>query len=297
MKRMVSVTVLMFVAFLATSSASASLSDGLVAHWSFDNCNANDDSGHGYNGTIQGDPECVQGVQGKALRFNKVDSDNGCGRPGGDYIVVPTLPAILIDGLTVCAWAKFEADRSFERIIDFGNGRGDVGGMPIIFGRLGTSSNLDMESWINSNSTTNTTTGRISAGTIINSAFRFYCGTINSSFKLMRLFIDGEMVQEKIGHEVMNVTRTHNFIGHSQWCNADPDFKGTLDEVYVYNRDLSPTEIQELMSGGCAATYNVTTGTIHVPCFNLANTTFWLDLSVYSGIPPFLLKIDDYGIK
>jgi hypothetical protein len=105
------------------------------------------------------------------------------------------------------------------------------------------------------------------------------------------------MVQEKIGHEVMNVTRTHNFIGHSQWCNADPDFKGTLDEVYVYNRDLSPTEIQELMSGGCAATYNVTTGTIHVPCFNLANTTFWLDLSVYSGIPPFLLKIDDYGIK
>lgn len=298
MKKMVFVTVAMFLTFLATSSAFAALSDGLVAHWGFDNCDATDVSGNGYTGAIHGDPECVQGIQGKALRFNKVDSvnGNGCGQPGGDYISIPPIPAIWVSGFTVCAWAKFEANRSFERIIDFGNGRGDQGGLNVDFGREGTSSNLFMESWIDSDSATNTTTGRIDAGGIINGGFRFYCATINNSFKFMTLYIDGDAVQQKIGHEIFNVARTDNFIGHSNWCEFDPDFKGTLDEIYVYNRDLSKSEIQELMSGGCTATFDYATSTLHVPCLNLGTISWWLDLGTYSS-NPFLLNITNFGVK
>ena len=69
------------------------LKNGLVAYWSFDNCDATDDSGNGHDGKIFGNPECVEGISGKALLFNEEDGDNGCGQPGGDYIVLPTFEA------------------------------------------------------------------------------------------------------------------------------------------------------------------------------------------------------------
>ena len=111
----------------------------------------------------------------------------------------------------------------------------------------------------------------------------------------MTLYIDGDAVQQKIGHEVKNVVRTHNFIGHSNWCEFDTDFKGTLDEIYVYNRDLAGSEIKALMSGGCTATFNPVTSIVHIPCFDLG-TIFWLDLGV-SSWDPLLLYITNYGVK
>jgi len=53
-----------------TPPHSESSGDGLVAYWSFDNCDANDDSGNGHNGTIYGNPQCVDGEKGKAFRFD-----------------------------------------------------------------------------------------------------------------------------------------------------------------------------------------------------------------------------------
>jgi hypothetical protein len=307
MKKMVFAATLMFLAFLVTGSASATLSDGLVAHWSFDRCDARDDSGHGYDGDMQGAPECVSGVKGKALHFNKVDRDNGCGQPGGDYILIPIIQAVWNSGFTVCAWAKFEEFRYHEKIMDLGNARGELGGLPVTFGRLMGAPSLFMESWINSDGSESRTTGRISGGEIVNGTFRFYCGTINNSTKSMTLYVDGDQVQQKTGHQIMNVPRTLNFIGHSQWCDGDPDFKGTLDEIYLYNRALSAPEIMALYvidtayqrgADQCTATYNVTTGIVHMPCFNLSNTIFWLDLIPYSGgTPTLLLDVTNYGVK
>ena len=49
----------------------ADLNDGLVAYYSFDNCDAHDDSGNGHDGIIHGNPECVDGIKGHAFRFGK----------------------------------------------------------------------------------------------------------------------------------------------------------------------------------------------------------------------------------
>jgi hypothetical protein len=57
--------------------ANADLKDGLVAHYSFDDCTAKDNSGNGNDGNIKGilgitaDYNCVDGVKNKALFFNK----------------------------------------------------------------------------------------------------------------------------------------------------------------------------------------------------------------------------------
>jgi hypothetical protein len=49
--------------------ANADLKDGLVAHWS----RATDNSGNGHDGTLGGNPQCVDGVKGKAFSFDGVD--------------------------------------------------------------------------------------------------------------------------------------------------------------------------------------------------------------------------------
>jgi hypothetical protein len=61
----------------STENSTIDLNRGLVAYWSFDNCDARDDSGNGHDGEIHGNPECVEGVVGKALRFD-----------GNDYITI-----------------------------------------------------------------------------------------------------------------------------------------------------------------------------------------------------------------
>jgi hypothetical protein len=70
---------LMGIVLLVPRPAFADLSEGLLAYWSFDNGDATDDSDHGHNGAIHGDPEFVDGVKGKAVRFDGVD----------DWIEVP----------------------------------------------------------------------------------------------------------------------------------------------------------------------------------------------------------------
>lgn len=45
----------------------------LRANWSFDDGDASDSSEHGVNGTLAGEPEVVDGIVGKALKFDGVD--------------------------------------------------------------------------------------------------------------------------------------------------------------------------------------------------------------------------------
>jgi len=226
--------------------------NGLVARWSFDDCTPRDDSGNGYDGVIHGHPVCTDGVKGKALALNSSGGgDNGCGKEGGDFISIPTLGGIWDRGITLCAWAKFTEPRFFERIVDLGGGRGEEGGYPVFLGRLETTDQIVLESWVNEDGSLNRSRGRLSRPAIKEGKFRFYCGVIENlggDRGLMELFVDGKLVAKKEGNGVKNAVRARNFIGHSNWCFNDPDFKGVIDEVYLFNRPLSQEEVRELYS-------------------------------------------------
>jgi len=226
--------------------------NGLVAHWSFDDCTAKDGSGNGYSGTIHGHPVCVNGVRGKSLALNlKAEGENGCGQKGGDFISIPALGGIWDRGITVCAWAKFTEPRFFERIVDLGGGSGEEGGYPVFLGRLETTDQIVLESWVNEDGSLNRSRGRLANPAITEGKFRFYCGVIENlggDRGLMELFVDGKPIAKKEGNGVKNAVRARNFIGHSNWCFNDPDFKGVIDEVYLFNRPLTEGEIRELYS-------------------------------------------------
>lgn len=66
------VCIFLVIVFLSSSAFSAE--KGLVAYWSFNKCDAKDDSGNGHDGKSVKNPKCVKGVKGKAFNFlNKED--------------------------------------------------------------------------------------------------------------------------------------------------------------------------------------------------------------------------------
>ena len=60
---------------MLSSVAHATLNDGLVAYWSFDDCTARDNSGNGNNGITNNAQNCISGISGtdKSLTFNGIN--------------------------------------------------------------------------------------------------------------------------------------------------------------------------------------------------------------------------------
>ncbi|MEI6948380.1 LamG-like jellyroll fold domain-containing protein [Paraflavisolibacter sp. H34] len=243
--RFLTVLFLCLCCLLCLPGRAQNTTEGLVGYYTFCDCTARDLSGNGRDGTVSGSPQCIRGMRDHGLLLNQNPGSNGCGQRGGEYIRLPQLGPIWSEGFTVCAWIRFDEIKNYERIFDFSNATGEAGGQPVWFGREGNSNNLTLESWIDANGSQNRSVGRLVAPNVItNGSIEYYCATIHDD--IMRIYVNGVKVAEKRGNPIANVTRRNNFIGRSAWCTNDPDFKGFLDEVRVYNRALSPEEIMGL---------------------------------------------------
>ena len=216
---------------------------GLVGNYTFCDCSATDYSGNGRHGVVVGRPQCIRGILDYGFLLNQNPIVNACGQLGGEYIALPAIDAIWSGGFSVAAWVRFDEIKSFERIIDFSNSDGESGGLPIWFGREGNSNNLTLENWKDANGAQARSTGRLVAvNAITNGSIEYYCATLSGD--TMRIYVNGVLVAQKLGNAIANVKRIHNYIGRSAWC--DPDFKGFMDEVRIYNRPLSGDEIASL---------------------------------------------------
>jgi hypothetical protein len=78
------------------------LSAGLIAQYSFEN-NANDTSGNGKNGTLQGTYSFVNGKEGKCIRLI---GDNATYHTTGGFVVIPQIDTTNLQGLTISIWVK-----------------------------------------------------------------------------------------------------------------------------------------------------------------------------------------------
>lgn len=222
--------------------------DFLVAHLQF-NGDVSDASANGLEPTLVGEFSEVEAINGSGIFLNEEDGVNECGKPGGSYVELPTLGEIWQEGFSVTAWVKFTENRKYERIIDLGNGMGEREGLPITLSRYDTLNDLVLTSWTSNNSVTNREKGRLIAKDVIkNGEFQFVAATISPAGE-MKIYIDGELVAEKAdGHGIVNVERAQNFIGHSNYCNEDDDFRGVMDELRLYNIDLSAEEIVKIFN-------------------------------------------------
>lgn len=240
------------------------LDDGLVAYYPFEN-NANDESGNGHHGIVYGSPLFESGIKGSALHLN-ADSED-------DYIQVSGL-SIDSKPLSIIAWVKpdyrYDANNGYQSYESkypnniISGDKQEYGGYG--FG-LNYRSDVDqLEFQIETHDGTahhliellgyDPSVFHFIATVYDANEVRTYRGSSRGSSAGLPLSVsvltnDGLLD----GNKDYTLIGRHNFDPGWDTKNA---FKGRIDEVRIYNRALSESEIQEL--------YNFSPSpTVHLP--------------------------------
>ncbi len=207
-----------------TSGLSAADPD-LVGWWKLDGDTT--DSSDGNNGTIVGTPQWVAGYRGGGVQLG-----------GADYITLGSLPGLPsgTSARSLCGWAKPNAlDTAWETIVAYGS---PASGQVI---SLVTQNNtLIGSAWGNDISNTKVwVAGEWQHATVT------YDGTTAS------LYHNGILVAS--GAKSWSLVLKEGLIG-SQVGAPNALFKGVIDDVRIYRRALTESEIQQIMQGAPVAT-------------------------------------------
>jgi hypothetical protein len=208
----------------------SSLSQGLVLHYPM-NGDAQDASGNNLHGTLSGGVTPVADRFGNsegALQFN---GTNG-------HIDVPD--GVYFDGssFSVSAWINKQANNNFSRLFDFGNGQQNNN--ILAFLTSGTNGRSGVQNYSTNSAQATTVTPSAQP---LNQWFHFaYVWETG----LARIFINGVQVIQGVQNAPVNVLRTLNYIGRSNWPN-DAYANARFDDFRIYNRAITPVEIQSLV--------------------------------------------------
>jgi hypothetical protein len=188
---------------------------------------APDASKNSNNGTLVNGAVWSTGGLGGAVDLDGVD----------DHVTLPSGQANFTSGMTFAAWAYPVSAGSFARFFDFGNGAGSDN---IYLSRSGTTNDLRFRVY-------NGTTGgnAVTATNVITlNQWQHFAVTIDSAGNV-KIYKNGAQVGTGTTLVPLNVTRTNNFIGRSNW-GTDAYYDGALDDLRIYNRVLSAAEILAL---------------------------------------------------
>lgn len=208
------------------NNGTVDLNRGLVAYWSFDNCTAVDNSGNGHDGEIHGNPECVDGIKGKALKFDGVD----------DFISVSYSKDLAPSSYTVTLFYKASSKDFLGEMITEGV---STHYYQIQYSSLVDDNSNAIEFWYEDASDYDyfilSPYGRDN---------NIHMATMVFNNKKLELsaYIDGKLV----GQKTFSSPPYDN--GFGLWIARGDNgyFKGIIDEIRIYNRDLSAKEIKAL---------------------------------------------------
>ncbi len=218
------------VVFLFCGIVHAGLNDGLVAYYPF-NGNANDESGNGHNGTVNGAilTSDRHGHSNSAYWFDGINNN-----------IVHN--AKIYNDFTLCAWIKPEEkinptdpNRTF-----LGDANGSTAQGYIFF--ISPSNTIQFSF----GDGTHWAYDLISPTKNNNNEWLFVA--IDRQGPLLTLYINGALdtsVDIKTNNAVYNMPYTTIGGAAKSWF-----FHGSIDDVRYYNRSLSASEIQQLYRGG-----------------------------------------------
>ena len=208
------------------------MNTGLVGYWTFDGPkmtqNVADSSGQGNHGALKGQAATttVAGKIGQALSFDGVD----------DFVSTTDID---LSAISMSAWIKLSASVAQSRIVS--NWTSPYSYL-LSFNDTGTQVQLATRS--------GGSTGLIH--TSGNCVVGVWCHIVavydNSTFKIYRNAVDETVVDISLTG-VLDNTNDDVVIGADSVNHSFP-FPGSLDDVRIYNRALSSTEIRQLYNQG-----------------------------------------------
>ena len=197
---------------------------GLVAYYPF-NGNAIDASGNGYNGAVYGATLTMD-------RFQKVNSSyqfNG----SSSYIDISNTSNLnfLTGGFSLAAWILFTDDTRTQCI--FGKGKSNVTA-GYLLAIVGTKVDLVVDGQF-----------AVADNSTLKGSWHFVCGVYDGTNGY--LYLDGQQ------RAMTSMTYVHASTANIKIGNIDvPEnfFTGMIDDVRIYNRPLTPAEVQLLFHEG-----------------------------------------------
>jgi hypothetical protein len=232
------------VVFLFCGITHAGLSDGLVAYYPF-NGNANDESGNGNNGVVHGATLTYDrnGNANRAYSFDGINSYIDVGNPIGDN------PSII----TQCAWILVLSPNGTiitKRQADDGS---DWASMDVL-------SDYSVRFWLDDKNYNNNSSWALSAQ-YSDQQWHFICGVRNGSS--LKLYVDGNTSAATSDSHVMSGSTYNMYIGYG--AASARHFTGKIDDVRIYNRAISDSEVQQLYQGQGTCSNDIVTFTAGTP--------------------------------
>lgn len=213
---------------------------GLVAYWRLGDSGttAVDSSGNGNNGTDSG--SVTRGVSGliassgdKARTYSGGYTDCGAGS---------TLN--LVNDLTVGAWINASSLPTSLGVGKWIVGKDTNTGRSYSFGLYHDGASAKLSLQINGTGTFSTTS--IQSGTVC-----YVAATRSGS--TITYYLNAQSIGSATDGTALNVTGTHLRIGEREYPSFEEPFSGTIDEVAIYSRALSASEIAVRYAAGIAA--------------------------------------------
>jgi hypothetical protein len=228
------------------------ISDGLIAYWSFDDGTANDQSEHGYNGTLMNNPTLIDGKHGKAFQFVGYEANGS----NGSHILLPNINFSSMNEFTISLWGRYESASSIlgEFYIFWGNG---------------TTNYLAIGTYITQGLSNMYIADIWSVGAQYNYSFSpspiyraypssdlnkwvHYCLVYKNN--TIYAYRNGQLVDSKYQQVNIGTTSgsTHKGAIGRHWWNPGSgevtctNLNGSVDEVRIYNRALTDAEAQTL---------------------------------------------------
>ncbi len=227
MKTIDGVKKIVFAALVIVSLAgTGATADGLVAEWRFDG-NAQDSSGNGNHGAIYG-ATFVQGISGQALKFDGID----------DYVKTDTNFDTDFQDVTIEVWVKILGPLSdYQAIL----AKTDGSGMP--------ADAIMLIRWADGSVSANIQTGSdpagyISFGTPNVDAWHHLVIRRFANTGLQETYLDGALISS-VYKAMGTVNNQARYLTFGRLGNYDGKyFNGIIDEVRIYNRAISASEVK-----------------------------------------------------
>jgi hypothetical protein len=209
------------------------VTDGLVGMWSFNGpdlsgTTATDVSGNGNDGTLTNGPQPTIGKVGQALEFDGVD----------DYVGVSDDDSLnIIEDITISAWVNLVDNGDHSRIVS----KGQNEAYQLWYYQSTNRVRFSLDSYSEGPDAT----------TDIRNNFHHVAGVYKKSTGIGRIYVDGvEEDTYDFGTDRAIKTVPDDLI-IADWDTAGSrPFEGQIDEVRIYDRALSESEIKRLYKMG-----------------------------------------------
>ena len=233
-----SIWILLILCFFGKAQSQSIPTWGLIAYYNFDSSTVTDMSGNGHDGTIKGSPKMVMGISGSAYWFDGIK----------DNINISNSPGLNIGtnhSLSISLWFKIDSndnDRTKARVIIGKRTNSSDNSDYIIYtegGHLiwGTGTANDTIAWMQSADPSRNAWHHIVTTLSYDSVRSTY---------LKKIFFDCKKIKQETGYVKADSVSDPLRIGASKKDAADVFFAGAIDEVRLYNRALTDSEVLAL---------------------------------------------------